>query len=68
MSGNNLAVDMKKNGKSKDSLDLSVDSLESGDSRTDDSLEILHDSLGKSQLTIFYFFHKKLTTMEHLVT
>ena len=51
MSGTAIAVDMKTKGKSKDSLDQSLDSLESGDSRTDDSLEILHDSLGRSQLT-----------------
>ena len=44
-------VGMKKKEKSKDSLDESLDSLESGD-RTDDSLEIFDDSLGMSQLKI----------------
>ena len=51
MSGSNIVVGMKKKEKSKDSLDESLDSLESGD-RSDDSLEILDDSLGMSQLTI----------------
>ena len=57
---------MMKKGKSKDSLDQSLDSLESGDSRTDDSLEILHDSLGRSQLTILpkcFFFKFYLKTL-----
>ena len=44
-------VGMKKKEKSKDSLDESLDSLESGD-QTDDSLEILDDSLGMSPLTV----------------
>ena len=51
MSGSNIVVGMKKKEKSKDSLDESLDSLESGD-RTDDSLEIFDDSLGMSQLKI----------------
>ena len=47
----NIVIGMKKKEKSKDSLDESLDSLESGD-RTDDSLEIFDDSLGMSQLKI----------------
>ena len=47
MSGSKIVLGMKKKEKSKDSLDESLDSLESGD-QTDDSLEILDDSLGMS--------------------
>ena len=56
MSGSKIVLGMKKKEKSKDSLDESLDSLESGD-QTDDSLEILDDSLGMST----YYWPQKNT-------